>query len=1026
MIAMTEEGGRKHQLFGKSSKWSKVLNKLENTTKPTAGAAQNFNLNEDVVDFLKPSTERYSGAGTRKAPTLDVNSALRWPDAAEIRRAGGGSTQQHTVPSPIPAASGGRARRRKGLTVRFAPTIPEIIGYGGEETETPAVECSKKKQNAVRSFSDQRPPPAFDHKDDYATSPLSRPGMRERAQTHQGHSDSLDERVQVGQSPGAFQRPGLLRRAPTGMVSPEDAVDLTPDHSPDLSSLDGAFFTLHVSKQSHPAVPVETNDAHQQSSTSPNSTAEGPEQTSPQTTQKVQRRMRADEGRTFSQAYRLSLHGRPLEELSRDQISRSSMHSTQNERTSPRKSIPSVIIDSHQEALSEDIPQSQLRPGSASSRHSSDDRVINFQQNQQLPGQQYQLQAGGYVSPPESSNQPLPSPRDFARSQPSPAISRGSSPGYFNFDNGKNTLTASPNHLDPAGNHSFFQNALPSPTPSMDMHRASALDDFGSRVNQMTNVLRLVSEKEALTATPSFRQWYRCALWWFNKGRAACELLARRQTRSPSRGALMQAHVDVAKCWWILVHILETSTTTKQEASSIALLRHHLQNLAMWMDRQHIMPPEQCMIQGQNPSIWLSYPRFAPDIGYTLGTSTPSTEPAYLLPPGDSRGIFFYSRMFVNASMNTDDASTDRVDLPCTLSVIRMASHYQASIIIATQNELINITVSPEQDKTKHRGPNWSDVSWKAQSSGIFVQLAHGFTLNIRLEDHDYRALSNLIQYTQKMDKSFDKFDGERMIYEAQLEEASFTDSSNPHIFPPDKVKGCHVCVYEKTMKQNHGAFTRELYLGHRILLVTPSSSRTLSAVSLDFGEAAPFLYDIPDGQHAALQLHGGLQDQRKRMLLVFHDRLEWSGLLDILHGVRLGENEASQAKLMLRDYAVQDVEPRNGMDQTTFEVLHSLSWQAVAVVNTSQRDPLTVMSGNLRAVVQHAAGAFTDRMNLGMCQIGYIDNNVLTLHRSRRAFVASSSDKRAHRPAAESTPERHHDDTGRSPDVACHFRADE
>jgi len=392
-----------------------------------------------------------------------------------------------------------------------------------------------------------------------------------------------------------------------------------------------------------------------------------------------------------------------------------------------------------------------------------------------------------------------------------------------------------------------------------------------------------------------------------------------------------------------------------------------MQKLTLWMDRQHILPPHQSMIQGQDTTIRNHYPRFSPDIDYLLKASTPTMEPAYLLPAGDSRASFFYSRMFVSASVNTDDPNTDRVNLPCILSIIRGVNHYQTTLVIASQNEQVNVIVSPETDKTKHRGPSWSDVSWKNQACGMYIQLMHGFALNVSLEEHDFKALQNMTEYTRKMDRAFVTQEGESVIYRAQLADASYTDSVNPHAFATEKIRGCHVCVLERNEKQSHGAFSRNIHLGYRVLLVTPTTSRTLSSVSLEFGETSPFLFDIPEAQTEApvLQLHAGSHDQRKRMLLGFQDESQRAGLLDILHGIRLNGDEAILGKLALREFAFQDLEATSGMVAPSHDVMHGLKWQTVAVVNKDQREPLTVLSDSLRIVVQHAGGVFNDRMNL-------------------------------------------------------------
>ena len=478
---------------------------------------------------------------------------------------------------------------------------------------------------------------------------------------------------------------------------------------------------------------------------------------------------------------------------------------------------------------------------------------------------------------------------------------------------------------------------------------------------------------------------------------------------------LVQAHVDVAKACWILSNVVGSSFGNTQDESDIALLRYHLGLLAIWMERQQVLPPHHSAIDSQDATIWLVYPPFNPDLVHLLGTSAPTIAPFHLLPIGDARGVFFYNRIFANACVNTEDAATDRVNLPCLLSIVRGSNDYQISMHIASQSELVNVVVNPEKDRTKQRGLSWDDVTWNANSNKLYVQLPHGFTLTLNLEERELRSLLKLIEYTRRMDKSFVLPEDETLIFSTQLAEAQYTDSSNPHAFPSERVRGCHLCVHEKTQSTSHGAFRRRSYHGHRVLLVTPTTSRTLGAVSLDFGEAAPFLYDIPDtgagSQASSLQLHSGNHEQRQRTHLVFRERTQWAGLLNIMHGMRVAEDEMMVAKLAVRDFAVQVVETSSGLSGPGLDVLHNLSWQAVAVVNKDKREPLTVMSDSLRVVIQHAAGAFTDRMNLSK---SYPNNRFVAIadpSRSRTVPYASSGHQRTNYTAlAKSTKRRDHD----------------
>jgi len=277
---MTETSGSNHKQT--KSKWGKLLKHSDSDSK------QKFRLNDDVQDFLKPSTEKYSGLGTRPnaSPKIDPTFAQRWPDAAELRRASEANT---FVPSPLPAASSGRARRRKGLVVRFVQTAPDIIGHGGDETETPTVEVSRQRANVARSRSDRiSSAPSARIAAEAQNIQHVRPGTLQRAETHQqGTSTSYQRPMDPDLYPRPFEsgdgqlpRPGLLARTPTGAIAnvipPSPEVDQEP----------------HWQRREAAGSQEDSNRYLDDSKTA-----------------ETQHRMRAEEGRMFQRAFSSSQDG---------------------------------------------------------------------------------------------------------------------------------------------------------------------------------------------------------------------------------------------------------------------------------------------------------------------------------------------------------------------------------------------------------------------------------------------------------------------------------------------------------------------------------------------------------------------------------------------------------------------------------------------------------------------------------------------------------------------------------------------
>lgn len=68
------------------SKWSRVFKeKEEHEQNPQH--TNSFKLDEDVTEFLKPSTDKVAGTQSPYAPKIDIAIAKRWPDAHEVKTA---------------------------------------------------------------------------------------------------------------------------------------------------------------------------------------------------------------------------------------------------------------------------------------------------------------------------------------------------------------------------------------------------------------------------------------------------------------------------------------------------------------------------------------------------------------------------------------------------------------------------------------------------------------------------------------------------------------------------------------------------------------------------------------------------------------------------------------------------------------------------------------------------------------------------------------------------------------------------
>lgn len=1117
------------------SKWGKLL------SKDKTGGSGNFKLNEDVVDFLKPSTEKYStDLSTQQwssAPRVDVAIAQRWPEPGDVKRAMSHDTEQALALQTRPNGRPG-PRKGKNLTVAFVKTVPEIIGEGGDEAETPVIEVSRMKAKTMRSLSARRPPtvdgpstntPSRGDEQQPLSAPPRDPYARpdvHRAKTSVGEISYHIQHKPVQQEPKPLYvstaqqsepRPGLLKRAPTGFTGYEsDDAPETPDEPfpattglPALSSLP-------------PQIPMsfafEHDSAHHQRGLS-SSSSSPPDSVAPLSSlfvEKATSRMNA-EGRTFRRVSRQAYNPEDLEELQSPSsveadspprvpphhVTRSSQdyrrvpdrqpvpnrystssvtehqhvpenyHATQQHQPSERQYVSEQHHQPERYAAPEQYHEPERHsaagqyhqpdvsfpntPGSDADRADSMKPRTSPSQGMSSHPQAPQIQYSENTAstPPRVDQTKIPridtsfsSPIQGAETTISPETHKSlsamfspisstvspnalklpspnySRPGHYQANQfqgitpspnreptssyfaSHSAQTLSPQAVSPAPSsyhthsRSASQNSLYTPFSPVESHvdspESAAYADFDSRVAHMRGVFRLTAEREHPNSAITLRQWLRCAMWWLHRGRAGLGALVKNITLGPDgqkRELLTQPHVDVAKAWWILTDMLEDAASPQLGGSpgrhdlkrQVELLRLHLSSLALSMQRNDVMPPHQSLIQGQDTTIWVQYPRFAPDAASLLHGPKSGlmeqehhdTDPLEALPAGDSRNAFFYNRMMVDVSVNTDEEETDRVVLPCILTMMRSRADYQPTIIISSQSDLVNVCIRPGNGGPG-KGPTWHDVSWKTRSHGLYVRLPRGFNLNVELQDNDFRGLMNMVEYTKKLESNFAPQADERLVHEARLVELQYGDSSNPHAFPKERVRSCTALVFERSITRTEGHGMRKMHRGFRLLLITNPSNKTLSSVTHELCRGLPFLFEhignATEGEAPALVIR--IQEAKRacKALLIFKGANERQHLYDILNGINLAPHEAFTRQDRLMSISIEpaafntpgSILPGGG-------ALESLLWDSIRVVNLPTdggRDPgHTVLSDHLRLIASHESGGMTDRLNLGNSQ---------------------------------------------------------
>jgi hypothetical protein len=622
-----------------------------------------------------------------------------------------------------------------------------------------------------------------------------------------------------------------------------------------------------------------------------------------------------------------------------------------------------------------------------------------------------------FQDPPFSAVSVQQTPSTYDRHFPPPAADRV--PPTPKFERPAHVQEQLPMQTPISQSHSASvpsgQRQEPGPTQSLARSDTRsqgeiAFSDFGQRVTHMQGIFRLTAELGGSMYNHTPMQWLRVAIWWFLSGRAGMETLIRSRPKTGEQlERLAQPHVDLAKTWWIVTEIipnhpnvriygdLRTDNQTKlanEAGDQIMAEIHDVRELILYylkmllgsMKRHMSMPPTQALIQGQDQSIWIEYPHFAPDAHSVLagtaskpmlanGAGKSSINPSLCIPLGDTKVDFCYFRMFVNASLSTDDPNTDRVPLPVVISVLRPRDGFKVKLAICSQSELVNIEVGMNKDGS----PTWRDLVWKTKTRGFTLQLRHGFSLSVDLSEQDFRSLWSIVDHTNRVESNLRVREDERFSCQIHMREVMYRDSSNPGAFPAERVKGCKLIAFEKFERSNEGGGKRRLHRGYRVVVVTHTNNRTLSCVNHEMGtkqEPMNFAYTTePDNAPGmVLRFREEIPDKKPRdckLELIFNDGKDRNLIFGTFTSMNMADDEATYAQVPLKAFTIESADPAEGFSHSGKDVLKKLQWQEAKVVNLDAEtagleSAPTVKSESLRIVCRHGAGVISDRMNLG------------------------------------------------------------
>lgn len=893
---------------------------------------------QQVEAFLGPSRSKtdlsHPDAAPKAFPTANLDAShQQWPssqDVSSVSPVSDPSSPDNYLPSsdaPRPR----KTRVRKGLKVGFTERVPEIIGEGGDEAETPAIEVSiRRSRRRARGATAPKDASAPEHV------PSSRPPQ-------------LRVQTSVEDMPRRSDQSRGMREGPN-----------VPDWRPPL---------MHNAQEAELLMSLNLEDKGSRLSfrSSPESSTFA---------QQVRAKMQAEEGRALQHRYE-------------DLPSPSSPPSPPDDEPQPH--LPNVSPgspDSMYETTASDTdnasPYTAFRPqpspvGRAPTNLSPVDPSLPTGLTPGGHASRFSPPKPSPIAPELPSDRQSPSTRGSGDRSPQPPKaslrSIANQVGDSAFADFKTYVTryASLIRLSAESVKPLMETSL------AEWMRASIWWFLRGRKRLETYARSRSRGAGSVQRTPSGSAKQAVIdlgkAFWINEN-------------------IVPHHEELTRYGDMGVEALLAVVSTTGDKQMVDILSlhqavsNHIRSLTMSIKRNNILDTLE-LDDGSgdqvDTGVWIRYPFFAPDVSAILsGAATRSmvmdkaskaSTITHMMPLGDSARYFAYGSMFVQVRVSSSEDDVQQFAMPCVLSVIRERADWYVYAAITSQSELVNVMIQPD----RKQGPTWDDVDWHVRSQSMRVKLPRGFELDVMFQEDDFRMIWNIVKYTNKAEASLSPEDGESVAFETTLKVFHYMDPGTPKAFPSEPLERCRIRLFERSVTVTEGTGTRSLHQGFRLTVLTSPKVKTLSNVRHILGYGAPIVFGLLRGEDGApaLMLKVNEEGRTRSMLLTFYELPERTKMHSLLLAMRPGDREFRTPELGMRSYAIEQpadkVSGRSALAHLQFPAGN------VSVID-QEHDYVdhgygpTVLSEHLRVFVATEWGSVTDRINLGMSISGCPD----------------------------------------------------
>ncbi|KAI9045969.1 uncharacterized protein KD926_005913 [Aspergillus affinis] len=504
-------------------------------------------------------------------------------------------------------------------------------------------------------------------------------------------------------------------------------------------------------------------------------------------------------------------------------------------------------------------------------------------------------------------------------------------------------------------------------------------------------------------------EWLRAAIWWALRGKV---VLTRAQTSSDSNFipdeedeissmAMAQGLMDLGKAWWICHQVIaqddfriitadpRIKTTPRGDLlDQYRCVLKYLRPYERQLETTFLGRTDLGRMMDFEKSLWVFY---APVTSYDAAILNDQRLAAWSIPLafGDTEDLFHYTSEFVKVTLFAQEEYSLAHSFYCMFSIIRTRSNWQTLGVIASQTDLVHITIH----SNGKQGPIWKEIEWDVGRLSMLVKLRHGLFLDVKFSEDSFKQFWEAAHHTVLAEIDMVAGQDEEILFDDAIKTCHYINHDKPIEFPAKPVKECRMRLFKRTATVYSGPNNRRSHRGYRLFISTPPHMKAMHQISHNLGNESPIVYSLLDADDGSPGLFLQIVEdgQRRSVFLYYHHAESRTLMHSLLVDLVPGPGETALRTFPVSSYVILERQTREsgaqGARHLEFgESLASVIEQAQEPEFISNPYGKTTLSENLRVIIESDWGSITDRINIGPGELtiglSVLDDTVLHLHR--------------------------------------------